>query len=1046
MNDFENPRITNINRLSARAYAVPYPDEGQAFAGVLSESPWYQLLNGEWWFHYSPTASEAPERFYEEAYDICTWDTIPVPSNWQMQGYGKPHYTNVHFPFPVDPPRVPTENPTGSYKREFFIPENWAGRRVILRFDGVDSAFYVWVNGEAVGFSKGSRIPAEFDITEYLRVGINDLSVRVYQWSDGTYCEDQDMWWLSGIFRDVALISVPKAHVWDTAVRTTFDADYNDAVLTVIADVDNYSDIAVKGYKLKASLIDDMKSQVASDTLPVDIDAEGISKIEFAIPVKSPSKWSAETPYLYTLLLTLEDAGGQVVEVTPVKIGFRQIEMKDGNLFVNGVAIMFKGVDRHEHHPDLGRAVPLETMKKDILLMKTHNVNAVRTSHYPDDPRFYDLCDYYGIYLIDECDLETHGFGDLPDWHGNPADDPEWEDACVDRMVRMVQRDKNHPSVILWSLGNESNLGRNHESMANKTREIDPTRFIHYEGDQELRVVDVFSQMYPHLDNVIKVGEGETGIPRWGGTVPDDYTRMPLILCEYAHAMGNGPGGLLEYWDAFYKYPRLQGGFIWEWVDHGIRQFTEDGKEYFAYGGDFGDQPNDGNFVCDGLIFPNRVPSPGLIEYKKVIEPIKVEAVDLATGKFILHNRYDFRTPDHLQMSWSITADGAVVSSGFAPVPSVKPRQSGEMTVPYTMPAPAPATDYYLTLSFKLGSQEVWADSGFEVAWAQFKLPVNAPAARVLAVGDMLPLCIYEDNLYVEIEGANFDLLFDKVNARISEWYWQGKRVMNDGPRLNFWRATTDNDRSWSNAEPWRKAGLDHLQHRTDSVEVQEFGENAIRIIAKTRIAPPILGIGFKCDYTYTIYGSGDVTLDVHGIPEGAGEWPASLPRIGLQMFLPDDIDQVTWFGRGPGESYPDTKEAGRFGAYSAEVDDLYTPYIFPQENGNRMDVSWISLTNKRGVGLLTSGMPSINFSAHRFTPEDFEKARHTYELEPRDEVVLNLDYQHNGIGSASCGHAPWPQYILKPEEFKFAVQMKLFSKDGASPAGLAKIKPEEIK
>ena len=1001
-------------------------------------SPWFQLLNGEWQFSYSPTVAEAPEDFFTECYDSCDWDTITVPSNWQMLGYGYPHYTNVQFPFPVDPPKVPTENPTGSYRRAFIIPDSWDDRRTILRFDGVDSAFHLWINGREAGFSKGSRIPAEFDITDIVQVGTNIISVRVYQWSDGSYCEDQDMWWLSGIFRDVSLISIPNLHVRDTSVRTIFDAAYNDAELHIKSDIVNSGLFDVEGYRLKAVLIDADHQIIISDIRQISMKSQNSSEIEFMMPVYGPRKWSAETPYLYTLLLQLESSEGKIIEVIPIHVGFRQIELKGGNLLVNGTAIMFKGVDRHEHHPDLGRALPLEAMRKDILLMKQHNVNAVRTSHYPDDPRFYDLCDYYGIYLIDECDLETHGFALLKDWHGNPAEDPAWEDACVDRMIRMVERDKNHPSVILWSLGNESNLGVNHEAMAKATREIDPTRFIHYEGDQKLKVVDVFSQMYTHLDNVIRIGKGETGVDNWGNGVPDDYTRMPFILCEYAHAMGNGPGGLLEYWDAFYKYPRLQGGFIWEWIDHGIRQFAEDGREYFAYGGDFCDYPNDGNFVCDGLIFPNRVPSPGLIEYKKVIEPVKFDVIDIAAGRFMIHNRYDFRDLDHLTLSWSISADGRVISSGSAPVPDVNPRQSAEMTVPYPMPCIQASTEYYLTLSFTLNGDENWAERGHEVAWAQFKLPESEFLPMTLSASDLPKLQICESDLALTIAGLDFEVSFCKVFGRIADWRLQGKSVINAGPRLNFWRATTDNDRSWTNAEPWRKAGLDHMQHRIDGIEIDQVPDGSVKVLVRSRIAPPIHDRCFRCEYTYTVYGDGCINLEVHGVPEG--EWPDTLPRIGLTMSLPEEFDSASWFGRGPGESYIDSKQAGKFGLYSKSVDELYTPYVFPQENGNRTDTSWVAMTNTKGVGIFAQGAPLIDFSAHRFTAEDFEKARHTYELMPRDEIILNLDYRHNGIGSASCGHFPWPQHLLHPHEFTFSVRMKAFSTDNVSPASLAKM------
>jgi beta-galactosidase/beta-glucuronidase len=1027
MNDWENPQLTNRNRLPSRAYAFPYPDEASALTFERGATPWVRLLNGNWKFHYAQTPREAPEAFFDPGFDAGAWDDLTVPSCWQMHGYGRPHYTNVQFPFPVDPPRVPTENPTGSYRREFFVPEAWSDRRVFLRFEGVDSAFHVWVNGEEVGFSKGSRIPAEFYIGNLVRPGVNTIAVRVYQWSDGSYCEDQDMWWLSGIFRDVYLIAVPPAHVWDVRVRTELDASYTDALLRLRVNIRNCDMQPVNGLRLTATLLDGecRIAEAESDEVSVG-EADGVF-VEMEMPVANPRKWSAETPYLYTLLVTLKDGSGNVIEVTPIRVGFRNVEIKGEVFLVNGVPVKLKGVNRHEHHPDLGRAVPLETMREDILLMKRHNINAVRTSHYCDDPRWYDLCDYYGIYLIDECDLETHGFGLIEDWAGNPADDPAWEDACVDRMVRMVERDKNHPSVVMWSLGNESNLGCNHFAMASRVREIDPTRPIHYEGDYQLQVADVYSRMYSDVESVERIGKGEYEIEN----AKRDYREMPFVLCEYAHAMGNGPGGLTEYWDTIYAYPRLMGGFIWEWVDHGIRARTDDGREYFAYGGDFGDYPNDGNFVCDGLVFPDRVPSPGLTEYKKVIEPVKVDAIDLAAGRFRITNRHDFRSLDYLHLSWSVEIDGEVVQSASVPMPDVPAHESGEITVPYKQPTAASA-DCYLTLSFTLAADQTWAERGHEVAWAQFKLAPGAiTTPRVVKVTDFQPIAVEERGNDILIKGAGFEIVFDCVHAVLSDWWSDGRKLIKSGPRLNFWRATTDNDRSWTNAKPWRDAGLPNLRHRTDGVEVTQLAPGVARIAARVRIAPPIHGRAFECDYTYTIHGNGDLLIETHGVPRG--DWPDTLPRIGLQMTIPRSLDRVSWFGRGPGESYPDTKQAGRFGLHARTVDELFTPYIRPQENGNRSDVSWVALADLRGAGLLAVGQPTLDFSAHRFTTVDLEEARHTCDLVSRDEITLNLDYRHNGIGSASCGPGPLPQYLLRPEEFRFRVILKPFSRDAMS-------------
>ncbi len=1020
ISDYENPSLVHRNRLPARAYTFSFPDEESAASLDRAASPWFAPLNGMWKFHYDASPREAPHGFERDDYDVGDWDDIPVPSNWQMEGYGRPHYTNVIFPFPVDPPRVPTDNPTGSYRREFQIADHWTGMRTWLRFEGVDSAFHVWVNGREVGFSKGSRIPAEFDITDHVRPGRNTLAVRVYQWSDGSYCEDQDMWWLSGIFRDVYLVAVPQTHIRDLAIETALDDGYQDADVRVRAEVANCGHDS-RELRVEAVLMDAGAEIGRGSCTMAWLPSGEQATFDPEFHVVSPRKWTAETPNLYTLLVRLLDAEDHVLQVVPVRIGFRRVEMKDSLLLVNGVPIKFKGVNRHEFHPDLGRAVPIETMVRDILLMKRHNVNAVRTSHYPDDPRWYDLCDYYGIYLIDECDLETHGFAHC-NWQGNPADDPAWEDACVDRMERMVRRDINHPSVILWSLGNESNLGRNHEAMAKRAREIDPTRPIHYEGDQELRVVDVFSQMYTHVDMVEKIGKGEEAVGREGSLSPERYARMPFILCEYAHAMGNGPGGLKEYWETIYRYPRLQGAFVWEWVDHGISRKTEDGRDYFAYGGDFGDVPNDGNFVCDGLIFPNRVPSPGLVELKKVIEPVRVEAVDVPSGRFRVTNLYGFRKLDHLHLSWTLTADGAVAQSGALPTPDVEPGSSADIAVPFTAPAPSAGKQCYLTLSFTLAEDEAWAERGHEVAWAQFEVPTDAPAT-VATSAVPTPVDVGESGTTLTLSGADFEITFDRVRAVITGWSANGVRIVNRGPRLNFWRATTDNDRSWTNAKAWRDAGLPSLQHRVDGFEVTQLGDGKVRVRAAVRIAPPIHDRAFECEYLYTINGSGEILLQVKGKP--VGDWPDTLPKIGLQMTVPASLERVRWFGRGPGECYVDTKTAQRFGLYSMNVADLWTPYVRPQENGSRTDVSWVALTDPRGSGLVAVGMPTLDFSAHYYTTEDIEDARHTCDLVPRDEITLNLDYRHNGIGSASCGPGPWQQYLLHPEPFEFSVRLK---------------------
>lgn len=1029
MNDWENPSVTNINRLPPRAYFFPYPDSATASTLDRGVSPWVLCLNGVWKFHYAQSPGDAPAGFESSSFDASAWGSIRVPCSWQMLGHGRPHYTNVQYPFPVDPPHVPTENPTGSYLREFHLPENWAGRVITLRFEGVDSAFHLWVNGKAVGFSKGSRIPAEFDITGLVAPGRNVVAVRVYQWSDGTYCEDQDMWWLSGIFRDVYLVASPKVHIRDFCVKTDLDESYTDSILQVSAILNK----SAGGMRVEATLLDAGGRSVGTRRA----DCKGES-VDIRMPVKTVNKWSAELPYLYTLLLTLKTANGDTLEVIPQQVGFRKIEIRNALFLVNGVAIKLKGVNRHEHHPDLGRAVPYETMIEDILLMKRHNINTVRTSHYPDDPRWYDLCDRYGIYLIDECDLETHGFCCVKDWKGNPANDPQWEAACLDRMERMVYRDRNRPSVIMWSLGNEANFGCNHRAMAAMTKKLDPTRPVHYEGDGRVESADVFSRMYPHLDWVKTVGAGTEPVDLGDGPSMR-YTQYPFIMCEYSHAMGNGPGGLLEYWEeAIWKHDRILGGCIWEWIDHGIRQRTADGREYFAYGGDFGDEPNDGNFVCDGLVFPDRKPSPGLTEYKKIIQPVKIEAVNPAKGLLRLTSRYDFASLEHLLLSWSVTCDDRILQSGTMPAQTLKARKSRNITIPFEMPKDVPSDNCYLTVSFTLAADTSWAQRGHEVAWEQFQLPVKVAGQPAIAISAIPPIRRAEDGCRIRFSGADFDITFDRIRGGVTSWVSNGQTLMLAGPRLNFWRAITDNDRGWDNAGAWRQAGLHRLQHRIDGFKIDSIaGGRAMRVTVGARIAPPVQDQAFNCDYTYTIYGNGVVRIEAHGVP--CGTWSPTLPRIGLQMTLPLALNRVSWFGRGPGESYADTKQANRFGMWKAGIDDLYTPYVMPQENGNRTDVRWVALTDIRGMGLLAAGVPDLNFSAHRFTTQDLDAARHTHELTPRDSITLNLDWRQNGIGSGSCGPGPWERYLLKSEEFRFSVLLRPVNTDATSTTDAAR-------
>jgi len=831
IDDWQTPQVLGRNKEPAHATLIPYADERTALAGERNASPYFTLLNGEWWFQYAPNPASAPDRFYEPGFDTHGWNTITVPGNWQLQGYDRPMYTNVQYPFPAnDLPRVPEDdNPTGCYRRTFTVPNGWRERQIFVTFDGVDSAFHLWINGEAVGYSQDSRLPAEFNATDYLQDGENTLAVRVYRWSDGSYLEDQDFWRLSGIFRDVYLWSAPEVHVRDFWVRTDLDEAYRDAVLRVRAKVRNYGEQDVAGYSLEVALFDgDANQRISESATGIAIKAGEEVAVELERVVTAPEKWSDEHPYLYTVLLTLKDPTGEVVEVESCRVGFRMVEIKDGQVHINGVPILFKGVNRHEHDPDTGHVVTVESMIEDIRLMKQFNVNSVRTCHYPDDPRWYELCDQYGLYVIDEANIESHGVWD------RLTKDAEWKTAFMERGMRMVERDKNHPCVVIWSLGNESGYGPNHVALAGWIHEHDPTRPVHYESATSQRIykgaetapeIDMVSMMYPSVDKTIEVSNmaGET---------------RPYIMCEYAHSMGNSTGNLKEYWDAVEVYPRFQGGFIWDWADQGIRQVTEDGEEWFAYGGDFGDEPNDGSFCINGIVAADRVPHPGLWEHKKIVEPVRIEAVDLAAGKLRVINKYFFSDLSGLAISWTLSADGEVLQSGELPKLDTPAGGSAVVTVPLQEPELKPGTEYWLAVSFALAEDAPWARRGHEVAWAQFKLGFDVPTGAVSRIDGMLPLQVKESPTEIAVQGQGFSLTFDKAAGRIATWRHAGQELIRQGPALNVWRAPTENDaNTWGDqrlAIRWREVGLDQLKERVTGVEATQAAPQVVRVAVRS--------------------------------------------------------------------------------------------------------------------------------------------------------------------------------------------------------------------
>lgn len=1030
LRDLTNLEVIERNREQSRSHFIPFSTKNQALSFDRGNSDRFQLLNGAWKFSYSETAYEAAPDFYKVDADVTDWADIIVPGHWQLQGYERPHYTNVDYPIPVDPPNVPTENPTGSYRRDFYVSEEMLEEQVYIKFEGVDNSFHLWINGEEVGFSQGSRIPAEFNITNYLHPGKNVVAVRVYKWSDSTYVEDQDMWWLSGIFRDVYLLTRPNIHIRDFFIRTYLDETYTDGSLNIDVDLANIKEDSLSELTVAYELFDANGKKIEDGSGEKAVSDSASLAVE--LPIKEPHKWSAEDPYLYDLLISLKNESGLLVEVVSQKVGFRLIEQKNGLVYINGVAVKFKGVNRHDAHPDLGRAVQLEHMREDIILMKQGNVNAVRSAHYPNDPRFYDLCDEYGLYVIDEADIETHGFEYVGNLH-QLSDDPAWEHVYVDRMERMLERDKNHPSIIMWSLGNESGYGCNHDAMYDFGHERDPDRLVHYEG--EVRVLQVLddSKVPPRASDIYT--SMYTPIARLEELGSRDYYTMPHIICEYGHAMGNGPGALKEYWDLFYKYDRLQGGFIWEWVDHGLRQFTEDGEEYFAYGGDFGDQPNDYNFVIDGLIMPDRTPSPGYYELKKVMEPVLVEEIDLSAGKLKFTNRYDFSSLDHFNATWNIEVDGKIIQQGNLSLEGLEARTSREVTIPFEMPDHlVVGSDYHLNISFKLAEDTPFAKEGYELSWAQFELPEKSTEVYPVATG--IPLNVVAEDHNLAITGENFEISFNTVTGVMSSWEFEDLSLIKDGPKLEFWRAMTNNDHI--SEVIWKKHGVHWLQQRTDEVKWEQSEDShTVTITVKQRIAPPILSWGIYVDITYTVYSTGDINVHTKGTP--SGDYPETLPRIGFAFTVPKEYENIKWYGMGPRETYQDTIEAGRVDLYETTIDEFGTPYIYPQESGNRSNVKWAAFTNLNGIGFLVSEANKFQFSAHRNSIEEIDLAQHTYDLKETDRNYIHIDYGQNGIGSRSCGPDVLPQHQLNTEDFTFNFRLTPFSKSNITPVELSK-------
>ena len=972
---WEDHRITGIGRREART--AFYKDSQKKIS-----------LNGEWAFKYVDAPELSPEGF-EQSGACEGWDKIDVPSVWQLRGYDKMHYTDVLYPFPVNPPHVPDENPTGIYKKTVVLDEQWMEKDTVLKFHGVDSAFDVWVNGNHVGFGKVSRLPSEFDITGFVKTGENDITVRVYKWSDGTYLEDQDMWWLSGIYRDVELINEEKNAVLDLRVNGTLDDSYKNGFFT--AGITMKQAGTNLGWKLSYKGKTVLEGELVSEGKDICIEAE----------IPEVHTWTAETPELYEFTVMTENQ-----EVT-VRCGFRKIEIKDKNFRVNNQVILLNGVNHHDYNPREGRRVTREQMESDIRLMKQYNINAVRCSHYPANEYFYDLCDEYGLYVIDEADLECHGF----EWVENYTwitDDETWKDAYVDRSVRMVKRDRNHPSIIMWSMGNESAFGCNFRSAAEAIRELDDTRLVHYEGDFEAEVTDVYSTMYTRLKGLKEIAEYQ---------IKGD---KPHVMCEYGHAMGNGPGGLKAYQDMYRKYKRLQGGFLWEWYDHGIYTEEKD-KKYYKYGGNYGDFPTNGNFCIDGILMPDRTPSPGMEEYKQIIAPVEITAVEGSMNKIQIRNYYDFLNLDTTTLYWEVKAEDQMIQDGTVEGLSVAPHEGKIIALPITAFELQENTDYYLNLTVCQKEERNYAPAGYEIKKVQIPMQIRKDGFSVRETADKLQVTEGQGGLTVE--NSRVTAKFSTVFGKLISFGKDGKEYLTEGPRMNVYRATIDND--MYKKEDWMNKYF--LQKPVEETAYVNWEEEADKTVVRigTYFSCYNQSWGFSCDYTYEIYSCGQMRVELQGKAMQRGKLePEFFPRIGITMKADRKLQNTMWYGMGPGESYVDSKAASVMGIYKNTVDGMMTNYVFPQENGHREQVKWFRIGDGRD-GLLCKMKAPLGLNLANYTDESLEQAQHPFAIEKADDVIIHLDYLHSGLGSNSCGEEQLEENKVKLQDFALAFTLQ---------------------
>ncbi len=1029
--EWENPEIFQINREEATASFYKYEDKENALKNDSWEnSSLYQSLNGTWDFYYAENPQKRPSNFYKNDFDVTGWDQLQVPSNWELEGHGIPFYTNIIYMFPPNPPYIPhNQNPVGSYKREFNIPDNWGDKEVYLHFEGVSGAMYIWVNGEKVGYNEGSKTPAEYAISKYIKKGGNTVAVQVLRWSDASYMEDQDFWRLSGIDRDVYVYATNKTTIKDFTVTADLENDYKDGLYKLELDVNNVSGDGISAVEVKLL---DGKTELYSESKGIN-SKNGISTIDFEKNLPAVMTWNAEEPNLYTLLISLKKGDGSITEATSIKVGFRKIEIKNNQFLVNGMPVLLKGANLHDHDETTGHVVTEELTLKDLTVMKQNNLNAIRCSHYPKNPHFYRMCDIYGFYVIDEANIETHGLGTTNQGlDGNteaqkihPAYRPEWKAMHLDRTIRMFERDKNFTSIVTWSLGNEAGNGDNFYATYNWLKEHDSSRPVQYEGATQYENTDIQAPMYMRIPDMIKYAENNP--------------KRPLIQCEYAHAMGNSVGNLQEYWDVIEKYDVLQGGFIWDWVDQGVLTKTETGEDFWAYGGDLGaaDYQNDLNFCLNGVVNPDRSAHPSLHEVKKVYQYVKFAAENAKTGNISITNRYDFINLDSFDFSWKLFKNGAESAAGEIPALNVAPGASKtvQIDVPDLTEAEA---EYFLNIYARSKEEAPLVPQGHMVAYEQFKLTDYTPDTFSKAdVQDGLEIT-QKDNLVV-INGKGFEVKFNADKGAITSIDYGHGNILIKGIEANFWRATTDNDFGYNmpkRMKTWKEAtdGQELSDFMFESgknkqaIDVLKIAENPFKVegdALKIMSTYNLAGVNGQVGITYDINDRGEIRVTIQ--LGSLGEDLSVLPRFGSNFIIKNEYQQVHWYGRGPHENYQDRKTSALVGNYEAQVGDLYYPYIRPQENGNRADVRWVSFTNLEGQGIEIFAPDVFEFSAHHQYNSDFDSGetkqqRHTFDIKKRDLVNINIDYRQMGVGGDnSWGFMALDQYQIKPRDLSYS-------------------------